>query len=71
MDIKQYQALDANGKAIAAEAYIDGFNACVNIVESMVVRVGVDAIDKDFLANKKLILDTLMISQKNLINSLQ
>jgi hypothetical protein len=40
MNKQQYDALDSAQKLIATEAYIDGFQACMDQVISMKIRTG-------------------------------
>jgi hypothetical protein len=67
MNKQQYDALDDAQKLIATEAYIDGFQACMNQVKSITVRVGDQDVDKTFRVNRESITAILQHSFEKLL----
>lgn len=59
MTRQEYEALSPEDKVLVEEAYRDGFNAAVEIVESCVQRIGDSRIDKQFIYNRDSIVDIL------------
>jgi len=67
MNRQQYDALNKEQKAIATEAYIDGFLACIEQVKSITVRVGDQDVDKTFRVNRDMITENLHDTYEKLL----
>jgi hypothetical protein len=67
MNKQQYDDLDKEQKAIATEAYIDGFLACIEQVKSIMVRVGDQDVDKTFRVNRDMIAENLQHAYEKLL----
>lgn len=65
MNKQQFEALSTEDKALADEAYRDGFNAAVEIVESCVQRIGDGRLDSIFIANRDSIVRALRMSLRD------
>lgn len=61
MNNEQYQQLNDKDKAIASECYLDGFNAAIELVESITMKVE-GSLDEQFDINKKSIVHLMKSS---------
>lgn len=52
MNREQYEALNTSERAVATEAYIDGYLSAIAVLESAVQRTGDELVDKLFIANR-------------------
>lgn len=58
------ETLLEEAQTLARGSYLDGFKTALNSVESLTIRIGEEQIDKQFLANKNLIVDMLKTQLK-------
>lgn len=66
MTREEFNDLNTNDRAFTVEGYIDGFKAAIETAESIVVRIGDETVDKLFISNRDMVVDTLRTCLKHL-----
>lgn len=66
MTREEFNNLNANDRAFTAEGYVDGFKAAIETAESVIVRIGDETVDKLFISNRDMVVDTLKMCLKRL-----
>jgi hypothetical protein len=59
MTPKEFNALNTNDRAFAIEGYLDGFEAAIDSVSSMYIRIGDATLDAAFIRARDSIVDML------------
>jgi hypothetical protein len=57
MNKQQFDALTSEHRALAEEAYRDGYDAAVQVLESCYVRIGHTVVDQAFVDNRNTLVD--------------
>lgn len=55
----EYDALPSEQRALVTEGYLDGYAAAIDTVESMIIRIGVEVMDRQFLQIRNSIVSIL------------
>lgn len=55
----EYDALPSEQRALVNEGYLDGYAAAIDTVESMIIRVGVESLDRQFVQVRNSIVSIL------------
>lgn len=66
MTKEEFNALNTNDRTFAIEGYLDGFNAAIEVAQSIIQRIGDPTIDKMFIANRDSIVDILTHSYEKM-----
>ena len=64
MNKAEFDALSASDRALAEEAYRDGYAAAVDVVQSCVQRLGDSRVDQIFIYNRDTIVSMLKAGLK-------
>lgn len=55
----EYDALPSEQRALVIEGYLDGYAAAIDTVESMIIRIGVESMDRQFVQVRNSIVSIL------------
>lgn len=69
MTPKEFNALNTNDRAFAIEGYLDGFEAAVQVAESVYVRIGDATLDAAFIRARDSIVEVLRHNAQLMRNS--
>ena len=70
MTKEEYLALPHEDKKLALSSYLDGFQAAIDVVKSIKIRVGDDTTDQTFISNRNTVVSTLQAALKRMKNEI-
>ena len=65
----EFDNLTTNDRTFVIEGYLDGYAAAIETVESMIIRIGVESLDRQFLQVRNSIVSILKSNYETLSKS--
>jgi len=62
----EYDALTKEQQELVSEGYLDGYASAIETVESMIIRIGVESIDRQFIQVRNSIVSILKSNYETL-----
>lgn len=62
----EYDALTKEQQELVSEGYLDGYASAIETVESMIIRIGVESIDRQFMQVRNSIVSILKSNYETL-----
>jgi hypothetical protein len=64
----EFDNLNTNDRTFVVEGYLDGYQAAIDTVESMIIRIGDPLLDREFIRARNSIVSILKSSHSSLAN---
>ena len=65
----EFDNLNTNDRTFVIEGYLDGYAAAIETVESMIIRIGVESLDRQFVQVRNSIVSILKSNYETLSKS--